>query len=136
VKFIVENWLLIAIAFTSGGLLLWPFVWRGARSGSLSASEAVRLLNREKGIVIDVSEPEEFAQGHVAGARNVPLGSLDGAKNLPTNKALPLVVVCPTGARANRAAGILRKLGFANASALGGGLASWRQANLPIEKSA
>jgi rhodanese-related sulfurtransferase len=46
------------------------------------------------------------------------------------------VVVCATGARASRAVGILHKLGFANARPLAGGLKAWREANLPVEKSA
>ncbi len=135
-NFIVENWVLIAVAFVSGGLLVWPIVARGGRSGAVSAAEAVQLINREKAVLIDVSEPAEFASAHVAGSRNVPLGSLTQAKNLPTNKALPIVVVCPSGTRAQRAAAMLRKLGHEKTVTLGGGLASWRQANLPVEKSA
>jgi rhodanese-related sulfurtransferase len=136
VKFLVDNWLLILVAFVSGGLLVWPAVSRGTRLGAVSTAEAVRLINREKAVLIDVSEPAEFAASHVAGARNVPLGTLETSKNLPTNKTLPLVLVCPTGARSSRAAATLRKLGFENVRVLGGGLATWRAANLPIEKSA
>ena len=135
-KFIIDNWLLILIAFVSGGLLVWPAVVRSTRAGAVSAAEAVRLINREKAVLIDVSEPAEYAASHVAGARNAPLGSLEASKALPSNKTLPIVLVCPTGARASRAAGILRKLGYDNAHVLRGGLASWREANLPIEKSA
>ena len=133
--FLLENWLLILVALTSGALLAWPTLQRRS-AGSLSAAEAVQLINREKAVLIDVSEPAEFAAGHAAGARSVPLGSIESSKNLPGNKALPLVVVCPTGARASRAVGAFRKLGFQNVRTLGGGLAAWREANLPVEKSA
>lgn len=135
-KFLVDNWLLILVALVSGGLLVWPALSRANRLGTVSTAEAVRLINREKAILIDVSEPAEYAASHVAGARNVPLATLETAKNLPTNKTLPLVLVCPTGARSSRAAAILRKLGFENIRVLGGGLATWREANLPVEKSA
>jgi rhodanese-related sulfurtransferase len=94
------------------------------------------LINREKAVLIDVSEPEEYAKGHPNGARNVPLGKLEGSKDLPSNKALPLVLVCPTGARASRAAALLRKAGYENVQSLAGGFNAWREANLPIEKSA
>ena len=57
-------------------------------------------------------------------------------KELPSNKALPLVVVCPTGARAGRAAALLRKAGHEKAVALAGGTAAWREANLPVDKTA
>jgi rhodanese-related sulfurtransferase len=130
-----HNWVYLLAALTSGALLLWPSLARPG-GAAVGASEAVRLINREKAVLIDVSEPEEFAQGHAAGARNVPLNSLQGAKELPSNKQLPLVLMCPNGARAARAAGELRKLGHQRALALAGGLKAWREANLPLEKSA
>lgn len=134
-KFILENWVLILVAFVSGGMLVWPMVNKG-RGGSVSPSEAVRLINREKGVLIDVCEPAEFAAGHAVGARNVPLGSLEGSKELPSNKALPVIVMCASGARAGRAASMLRKAGYEKAVAVAGGNGAWRDASLPIEKKA
>jgi rhodanese-related sulfurtransferase len=136
VKFIVDNWYLIAVALVSGGLLLWPRLRAGAQGGGVSTAEAVQLINRERAVLIDVSEPAEYAAGHAGGSKNVPLAKLESTGDLPKNKALPLVVVCATGARASRAVGILHKLGFANARPLVGGLKAWREANLPVEKSA
>lgn len=130
-KFIVDNWMLIALALSSGGLLLWQTLQKGSGVGT---AEAVMLINREKGVLIDVSEPAEYAAGHPAGARNVPLAQLTGAKELPSNKALPIILVCASGARASRAAGQLRKAGYERAVAIQGGLAAWREASLPVEK--
>jgi rhodanese-related sulfurtransferase len=135
VKFILDNWFLILAAVVSGGLLLWPLLQRGVSGPGLTPQEAVMLINREKAQLIDVSEPAEFAASHAAGARNVPLGNLESAADLPKNKALPLVVLCPSGMRASRAVAILRKLGYENSRALAGGLNAWREANLPVEKS-
>ena len=135
-QFIVENWLLILAAFVSGALLVWPMVGGGGLGGALSPADAVRLINHEKAVLIDVREPAEFAAGHAIGARNVPLSTLDAAKNLPTNKAVPLVVVCASGARSSRAAAQLRKAGYSSVHSLAGGTAAWRSASLPIEKSA
>jgi rhodanese-related sulfurtransferase len=136
VQFLVHNWYLIVVALVSGGLLLWPVLSKGGPGGKVSPTDAVRMINREKAVLIDVSEPAEYAAGHAAGARSVPFGSLEKTSDLPKNKALPLVVVCPTGARAGRAVATLKKLGFENTKALAGGLAAWREANLPIEKTA
>jgi rhodanese-related sulfurtransferase len=137
VQFFVDNWVLFLAAITSGGLLLWPIVNKGAGgTGKVSTTEAVQLINREKAVLIDVSEAAEFAAGHAAGSKSVPLGALEASSDLPKNKALPLVVVCPTGTRASRAVAILKKRGFENARVLAGGLAAWREANLPVEKSA
>jgi rhodanese-related sulfurtransferase len=135
VKFIIENWMLILMATVSGGLLLQQALIKGAGSG-VATGEAVRLINREKGVLIDVCEPSEFAAGHAVGSRNIPLGTLDGAKELPSNKTLPLLLMCASGARAGRAAGMLRKAGYEKAVAVTGGLAAWREAGLPVEKKA
>jgi rhodanese-related sulfurtransferase len=137
VKFFIDNWFLFLAAAVSGGLLVWPMLGKGAGGGAkVSTSDAVQLINREKAVLIDVSEPAEFAAGHAAGSKNVPLGGLEASTALPKNPALPLVVVCPTGTRAGRAVGTLKKLGFENARVLAGGTAAWREANLPIEKTA
>jgi rhodanese-related sulfurtransferase len=136
VKFLVDNLHLIAVALVSGGLLLWPRLRASGQGGALSPTEAVQLINRERAVLIDVCDPAEYAAGHATGSKNVPLASLATSTDLPKNKALPLVVVCASGARATRAAGTLRKLGFANAHALAGGLKAWREAHLPVEKSA
>jgi rhodanese-related sulfurtransferase len=137
VKFFIDNWFLFFTAVVSGGLLLWPLMNKGAGgSGKVTPAEAVRLINREKAVLIDVSEPAEYAAAHASGSKSVPLAKLDGSSDLPKNKSLPLVVVCPTGSRAARAVGTLKKLGFENAQALAGGLAAWREANLPVERTA
>jgi rhodanese-related sulfurtransferase len=134
-EFLIQNWYLVLAALVSGGLLLWPQFKGGGGGSSVNTAEAIRLINREKAVLIDVSEPAEFAAGHPGGARNVPFGQLEGSKDLPSNKALPLVLVCPTGARASRAVALLRKAGHEKVLSLAGGLRAWRDANLPVEKS-
>ncbi len=136
-KFFVDNWYLILVALVSGGLLVWPVLRKGAGgAGAVGTAEAVRQINREKGLLIDVSDAAEYAAGHASGARNIPLAHLAGSKDLPTNKALPLLVLCPTGARAGKAADVLRKAGHEKAVAITGGTAAWREAQLPISKVA
>jgi rhodanese-related sulfurtransferase len=135
VKFIVDNWMLILIALSSGGMLAWPLV-RGANAGSLTAQGAVQLINRERAVVVDVREPEEYAAGHVTGAKNVPLNQLDEKLGAAVkNKSVPLLLICTTGARAQRAVATAKKLGYEQAQAVAGGLKSWKEANLPIEKA-
>jgi rhodanese-related sulfurtransferase len=136
-KFLIDNWTLLLVAFVSGALLVWPMVRRTANGGgAVGTAEAVRLINRERGVLIDVAEPAEYAAGHAAGSRSIPFGSLEGAKELPSNKTVPLIVLCPNGARSGRAAALLRKAGYEKAVAVAGGTAAWRDAALPIEKSA
>ena len=134
--FLLENWHLFLAAIASGGMLLWGSLRKGGGSGRISTAEAVNLINREKAVLIDVSEPHEYGAGHPVGAKNVPVGALEKSGDLPKNKALPLVVVCPTGSRAARAVGVLNKLGFEKVHVLAGGMSAWREANLPVEKTA
>ena len=134
-KFIVDNWMLFLIALSSGGMLAWPLL-RGASGGSLTVQGAVQLINRERAVVVDLREPEEFAAGHMTGAKNVPLDQLqDKLAAVVKNKTVPLLLVCATGSRAQRAVATAKKLGYEQAQAVGGGLKSWKEANLPVEKA-
>jgi rhodanese-related sulfurtransferase len=136
VKFLLDNWMLIAVAVASGAGLLWPVLANSAKAGTLTANGAVQRINREKAVVVDVSEAEEFAAGHVGGAKNVPLAQLeDKLASTVKNKSLPLILVCASGARANRALAVAKKLGYEQAEVLSGGLKAWKEANLPLEKS-
>jgi rhodanese-related sulfurtransferase len=101
----------------------------------VSSAEAVRLINREKGVLIDVSEPAEYEAGHAGGAKNLPFGALETSTDLPKNKSLPLLLMCPTGASAHRGVAILTKRGYERVNAVTGGVAAWREANLPIERT-
>lgn len=131
----MANWMLILVALVSGGMLLMPRLTGGGGAG-LTPAGAVQLINREKAVVIDVCEPAEYQAGHVSGAKSIPLNELEA--KLPgavKNKATPLVLVCASGMRSSRAVAIARKLGYENAQSLAGGLKSWRDANLPVEKA-
>ncbi len=133
-KFIVDNWMLLALALASGGLLLWPVI-QGATLAGLSPAAAVHLINREKAVVVDVREAEEFAAGHLVGSRNIPLGDLEAKLvSAVKNKALPVILVCQTGARSGRAVEAAKNLGYEQAQSLAGGLAAWKTANVPVEK--
>lgn len=125
----------MSLALASGAMLLWPTLLGGASTG-LATAAAVQLINREKAVLIDVCEDTEYAAGHAGGAKNIPLKELE--QKLPTvvkNKALPLILVCQTGARSGRAVAIAKKLGYENVQSLSGGLSAWRAANLPVNKS-
>jgi rhodanese-related sulfurtransferase len=135
VSFFIENWTLFAVAIASGGMLLWPALTGSAGAGSLNTNQVVQLINREKATVVDVCSADEFASGHVMGAKNVPLGELE--TKLPVlvkNKATPVILVCASGMRSRRAVAIAKKLGYENSHSLTGGMGAWRAASLPVEK--
>jgi rhodanese-related sulfurtransferase len=136
VSFFIENWVLIAVAFAAGAMLVWPAVSAGGRAGSLNTVQAVQLMNREKAVVVDVRDAAAFAAGHVIGAKHLPLAELEA--KLPgavKNKATPLIFVCANGAAANRGVATARKLGYEKAQSLTGGMGAWSAAALPVEKA-
>ena len=72
--------------------------------------------------------------GHVAGSKHPfePVGSQIDRRG--ENKATPVILVCASGIRSNRAVAIATKLGYEKAVSLSGGMGAWREASLPVEK--
>ena len=136
VKFVQENLLLIAVAFVSGAMLLWPYVRRVGGGPAVSASQATQLINREDALVVDVRDPGEYGSGHILGAKNVPLSRIAaaGSEIAAKRKEKPVIVYCDSGNRSTKAAAALRSQGFSRVVHLSGGLGAWQQAGLPLEK--
>lgn len=134
-KFVIDNIFLIAVAFVSGAMLVWPMVRRGAGGPSVNTLEATQLINRQDALVVDVREQAEYAQSHILNARLLPLSQLEARlADIEKFKDKPVIVYCATGNRSSAAAATLRKSGFSNVSNLSGGFAAWRQAGLPVQK--
>lgn len=132
-KFIQDNIFLIAIAFVSGAMLVWPMVRRGAGGAQVNTLQATMMINKEDALILDVREPAEYNAGHILNARNIPLGELDKrAEELAKWKEKPIVVACASGSRSGSALGILKKHGFGRAVNLAGGFSAWQQAGLPV----
>lgn len=84
-------------------------------------------------VVLDVRERDEWEGGHIAGARNVPLGQLT-ERVAELERDRPLVLQCELGERSSIAASVLRAQGFTNVVNLSDGFAGWQRRGLPIEK--
>ncbi len=132
-KFFIDNILLIGIALISGGALLIPAMLpRGKRASTL---EVTQLMNRGKTVVLDVRDAADFAKGHLRDAKNIPLADLQARiGELDKAKGKSVVVVCQTGARADKAMKVLQAAGFEDVVGLDGGLAAWQAASLPTVK--
>ena len=134
-NFLIENWILVLVAVTSGVGLLLPNLQAMGAPG-LSPTQAVLLINREKANVVDVRSADEFATGHLIGSRHVAMENIsaDLAKTV-TDKKRPLILVSASGMRSQKAQRIAQQLGYENVHSLGGGLKIWQEANLPLEKA-
>lgn len=71
-------------------------------------------------VIVDVRTPEEYAEGHLPGAVNLPLDRLDEAPRAIGASDLPLYVYCLSGARSSRARALLGARGYANVTDMGG----------------
>jgi len=137
VKFLVDNVLLIGLAIGSAVMLILPTLKRGASGvANVSPTEAVMLINRSNAVVIDVRDDAEYAAGHIADAKHIPLAQLqDRIKELHKFKDKPLLVHCQGGVRSAKACELLKKNEFTKVHNLEGGLNAWVQAKLPTVKA-
>ena len=135
-QFAANNWyLILGIAMVLAMLVYAPLTQLRHGVRRVSSAEAIRLLNQEKGLLLDVREPDEYRTGHVPNSMNVPLSGLAGSvKQIEKYKSLPLIICCRTSQRSARAAITLRKQGFAQVQVLAGGMLGWQRENLPVAK--
>lgn len=83
--------------------------------------------------IVDVRSPWEWKQGHIKGARLVPVHTLKGRlPELHLDRSQPVVVICQTAHRSIPAVRLLAQAGY-DARQLAGGMNSWQQARLPLE---
>jgi rhodanese-related sulfurtransferase len=97
-------------------------------------SDLQRLLTEDSTItLIDARTPEEFAEGHVPAAINVPISVLTEFAQSRGNAANSLIVtMCGSTGRGEKAAAILYAQSVRNVVVLEGGLKAWRDAGLPV----
>ena len=133
-EFVYQNILLISIVVISGLGLIWPALVRRAGT-AVTPGAATLLINRENAVVLDVREADEFAQGHLPDAINLPAGKLgERLAEIEKYKDRPVIVCCAAGMRSNRACRDLGKHGFSKLYNLDGGVDAWVGAGYPIKK--
>jgi rhodanese-related sulfurtransferase len=135
--FVKENAVLIGLAFGSGVALFLPAFGRGASGAkTISPTEAVLLLNRDKPLILDVRDAAEFAAGHIQNAKHIPVAELVARlPEIEKFKDKPVLLHCQKGMRAKAASAILKGQQFNQLHNLDGGLDAWVAANLPIVKT-
>lgn len=105
-----------------------------SRNDYIAVAVMERLLEDGSTVtLIDARSREEFAQGHVPGAINVPIADLtDFARNRLTPSRGPIVTMCGSSGRGEQAAGVLTAHGVPNVRILQGGLKAWREAGFAV----
>jgi len=98
---------------------------------TLQPAEVARLLRSGKILLIDVREPSEYGSERIAGALLYPLSTFDAAA-LPDDGVRQVVFHCGSGKRSLAAAERRLAGGQAHAAHMGGGIAAWKAAGLPV----
>jgi rhodanese-related sulfurtransferase len=109
------------------------FGFGGAKVKTLTPAEARDLAAAGAVRLVDVREPNEWADARIAGAVHAPLSRLaDEAAALPSDK--PVVFYCAGGVRSAKAVALCRDLGLPHDTHMGGGIAAWARDGLPVER--
>jgi rhodanese-related sulfurtransferase len=133
VQFFIDNGLLIAVAFLSGAMLLWPLLRARASGPALTTLQATQLMNSKHAQVVDVRDAADFARGSLPNAKHMPLSELGSRAAKELKKDRPVILLCNSGNIAGRAAAQLRAAGLAEVYVLAGGVNAWREAGLPLK---
>jgi rhodanese-related sulfurtransferase len=129
--FLQQNiyWAVAAVVGLVGWI--WTLMDQG---GGVGAQEVVHLLNKEHGLALDVRDADGYRSGHLPNARNIPLDALENRLNeLEKFKNRP-IIICGERGQAGKAVALLKKNGYAKATALSGGVGAWKDAGMPVEK--
>ncbi len=117
-----------------------------AQIDEVPPQQAQQLIREESQLlVLDVREPSEYEQGHLADAVLIPRGILEAAADpaypkhspvLVEARNRPVLLYCATGGRSALAAVTLKQMGFGQVYNLDGGFARWEQEGQPVDRSA
>lgn len=101
----------------------------------VDAAGARKLLKDNKVVILDLRTPEEFAAGHLQGAKLINFKARDFQKQLSElDRAKTYLVHCAVGGRSTKALETFTKLEFKAVVHLDGGIQAWQAAGAPVEK--
>lgn len=109
------------------------FDHQSGKANQLDPTAAIRLMNNDDAVVLDVREATDFGKGHIKDAQNFPMSSFNKQlDSLAKHKDKPVLAYCRSGNQSGRACRILKRSGFNNVHNLAGGIIGWQDANLPL----
>jgi rhodanese-related sulfurtransferase len=102
---------------------------------AISAREVVQLINSQDAAVVDIREQADYKAGHIINAKHIPPGRLaEEAGRISADKSKPVILYCKTGMASPEACERLKAQGFQRVCYLKGGIHSWLDEGLPLEK--
>ncbi|GMQ87945.1 MAG: rhodanese-like domain-containing protein [Gammaproteobacteria bacterium] len=127
--------LILAFVGTLGVLFASEIIRRMNGMKSVGPVQATQLSNRENAVFLDTREDREYSDGHIPEAIHIPLKQLpERVAELNKYKEHPIIAYDRSGNRSSGAGSVLKKHGFESVYNLGGGIAAWQSASLPVSK--
>ena len=126
--------------FSRLSITLFFVAWSTICIAQVADISQVELMQRIKanhaGLILDVRSPEEYAEGHIPGAINIPYDQLSSRlAEIGSYKSKDVVLYCKSGGRAGKAANTLQAAGFSKLLHLDGDMNGWlSNSSLPIKK--
>ncbi len=136
-EFVQNNLVLFAALLGVLVMLIKAELDHQANKGlQVSASAAIRLINNNSdALIIDVRTSAEYLAGHIKGAKNIPLKELaSDVEKYSEYKNKPVLLYCNSGNTVVRAIKLLKSAGYEKINNLEGGIAAWKEANMPLSK--
>ncbi len=136
-EFVTNNLILFAALLGVLVMLIKAELDHQANKGLLiSASMAIRLMNNnDDALIIDIRAVAEYNNGHIKGAKNIPLSEFaSGLDGYSKFRDKPVLIYCNSGNTTTRAIKLLKKAGFTKINNMEGGIAAWKEANMPLSK--
>ena len=132
-RFIIEQWILVLALFICITMLIRN---ENQKSGpALSPQQAIKIVNQENGIFLDVRDLREFKDGHIVAAINIPFNKLsEQLSQIEKYKDQPIIVVCKMGHQSGAGCKQLKLQGFQRIFKMTGGMFEWENLQLPIVK--
>ncbi|MDD5757536.1 MAG: rhodanese-like domain-containing protein [Desulfobulbaceae bacterium] len=109
-----------------------PVTTEATTYNSYSPAQCMELIQQKKDLlIIDVRSPEELREGKIENSTLIPfMDIMRGNYTIPQDR--PLLLICAVGGRSYAAMQILAHKGYKEIYNLQGGIAAWKQANLPL----
>lgn len=126
--------ILIAVGLVAFAVFLARIVRKMRENGSLDSNGLKQLLDGARPvIVVDVRDADDFAQGHIPGALNIPLAQVEGRLHDIAPDGKKIAFICKTHRRSSKAVEVALKAGV-ESEAVKGGMELWTKLGFPVEK--
>ena len=128
--FLIDHYYLSVPLFIAIILLIRSHSQKGGKR--ISCQELIALANADDMLLVDLRPSDDFDKGHITGAISIPFNTLENSTYKLQNSDKSIVLVCEMGSQSGNGGEILNKDGLDDILILKGGIAEWRQSNLPL----